>query len=169
MYNFIQMGNLIRRYREERGLTIEELAELCDLSYRCISNIERGLTNSKFANIVKIFFVLGKNLNELKQFMILHSDWLEVRKNDTQRGFYKNMNIKETINEICSYREPMLVNERYAYYDWWTKRYNAFPICPKCGTIFEIEYINFCSSCGQRLEWVGYNRTKVRYAGERRQ
>lgn len=70
MYNFVEMGNLIRKHRENAGLTIEELAEACELSYRCISNIERGLSNPKLSNIVKIFFVLDKNLNELKEFVL---------------------------------------------------------------------------------------------------
>lgn len=69
MYNFIEMGNLIRKYREERDFTIEELAELCDLSYRCISNIERGQSNPKLSSVIKIFFVLDRNLNDLKLFV----------------------------------------------------------------------------------------------------
>lgn len=69
MYNFIGMGNLIRKHREERGLTIDKLAELCDLSYRCISNIERGQSNPKLSSVIKIFFVLERNLNELKRFV----------------------------------------------------------------------------------------------------
>lgn len=73
MYNFIEMDKLIRKHRRERKLTIEQLAELSNLSYRCISNIERGLANPKFSTVVKIFTVLGKDLNELKQFVILHN------------------------------------------------------------------------------------------------
>lgn len=72
----------------------------------------------------------------------------------------------ETIEEVCSYREPMVVKEKYAYWSHLYGGYTTFPICPRCGVSFEIEYINYCSSCGQKLKWLGYSRTKVRYAGK---
>ena len=72
----------------------------------------------------------------------------------------------ETIEEMCSYREPMVVKEKYAYWSYLYDGYATFPICPRCGAIFEIEYINYCSSCGQKLKWLGYSRAKVRYAGK---
>lgn len=74
---------------------------------------------------------------------------------------------KESIEQIYSYREPMLVTERYAYYDWWLECYNVFPICPRCSMSFEYEYVNYCSHCGQKLKWTGYNKCKIRYAGNK--
>ena len=44
MYNFEAMGNKIRTARTNKHLSREDLAELCSISDRSISNIERGLS-----------------------------------------------------------------------------------------------------------------------------
>lgn len=68
MYNFEAMGNKIRTARTSKHLSREDLAELCSISDRSISNIERGLSEPKLVTIVKICSVLEINMNELKQF-----------------------------------------------------------------------------------------------------
>ncbi len=68
MYNFEAMGNKIRTARTNKHLSREDLAELCSISDRSISNIERGLSEPKLVTIVKICSVLEINMNELKQF-----------------------------------------------------------------------------------------------------
>lgn len=30
---------------------------------------------------------------------------------------------------------------------------DAYPICPRCGSMLEREYVRFCDCCGQRLAW----------------
>ena len=44
MPNFVSFGSLIRYYRKKSLLSIEKLAELCDVSPRCISDIERNVS-----------------------------------------------------------------------------------------------------------------------------
>lgn len=31
-----------------------------------------------------------------------------------------------------------------------------YPVCPRCGSSFDREYIRFCDRCGQRLNWSVY-------------
>ncbi|MCM1381379.1 MAG: helix-turn-helix domain-containing protein, partial [Muribaculaceae bacterium] len=52
---------IVRNYRKERRYSIEKLAELCDVSGRCISNIERGLSEPKFTTVLKLFKALDIN------------------------------------------------------------------------------------------------------------
>lgn len=49
-----EFGALVRRYREEKHYSREKLAELCDISDRCISNIERGVSNPKLDTVIKL-------------------------------------------------------------------------------------------------------------------
>lgn len=39
---------------------------------------------------------------------------------------------------------------------------NSYPLCPRCNSSLEREYMRFCDSCGQRLAWRGFSAAKVR-------
>ena len=55
MYTYCkQFGIILRHYRENKNYTREALAELCDISDRCISNIERGISEPKLGTLVKL-------------------------------------------------------------------------------------------------------------------
>lgn len=69
----------------------------------------------------------------------------------------KTIKKNESIGEMISYRTAMTVTEVVRYPDG-----NTFPVCPKCDIPFEYEYQAFCASCGQKLEWRGFSRVKVR-------
>lgn len=58
-----------------------------------------------------------------------------------------------SISEI-KYRIPMHVTDFKIYYSF-TRDY-AYPICPRCKTTMEREYMAFCSRCGQKLDWSRY-------------
>ena len=58
-------GVLIRMYREDNRYSMEKLAELCDISDRCIGNIERGMSNPKLDTMVKLCKVCGINIGLL--------------------------------------------------------------------------------------------------------
>ena len=58
-------GDFIRKYRKENNYSIEELAEKCDLSDRCISDIERGTRIPKANTLLNICRVLKINIGEL--------------------------------------------------------------------------------------------------------
>lgn len=38
-----------------------------------------------------------------------------------------------------------------------------FSVCPQCGGAIEREYMKHCSSCGQKLSWIGFERVKITY------
>ncbi len=49
-----EFGAMVRSYREEKHYSREKLAEMCGVSDRCISNIERGVSDPKFDTAVKL-------------------------------------------------------------------------------------------------------------------
>ena len=51
-------GKNVKKLRQERGLSQENLAELCDLDRTYISSVERGRRNVSLINIVKLAHVL---------------------------------------------------------------------------------------------------------------
>ncbi len=65
MYDKIALGALLRAAREKQHLTQEQLAECCDLSSRCIGNIERGETDPKLSTIVEICIRNSIDITEL--------------------------------------------------------------------------------------------------------
>lgn len=53
-----KFGLLLRNCREDKKLSREKLAEICDISDRCISNIERGVSEPKITMAAKLFIAL---------------------------------------------------------------------------------------------------------------
>ena len=46
-------------------------------------------------------------------------------------------------------RQPLLVKHEKTF--WTYKHY-----CPSCSTLLDKEGLNYCSDCGQRLDWSNY-------------
>ena len=59
------LANNIRKYRLERNLTIQELANLLDVDYSQISRMERGVVNPNVSIIFDIADVLKIEPDEL--------------------------------------------------------------------------------------------------------
>lgn len=72
MYDKIALGMFLRTAREKQNLTLEQLAEYCNLSSRCIGNIERGEADPKLSTIVEICVVNNIDITDLSN--ILFSD-----------------------------------------------------------------------------------------------
>ena len=58
----MQIGAKVRRLRTQRGLTMEELADRCELSKGFISLLERDLTSPSIATLSDILECLGTDL-----------------------------------------------------------------------------------------------------------
>lgn len=58
-------GFLIRLHRENKNYSLETCAEKCDMSGRCISNIERGVADPKFSTVVKLCKACDIDIREL--------------------------------------------------------------------------------------------------------
>lgn len=60
-----QFGFNVRKYRTLKGLTMVELAGLCDVEYGTISTIERGLVNCTISTAYSIAKALDVTLDQL--------------------------------------------------------------------------------------------------------
>ena len=60
-------GRKIRDCREEQHLTIEQLAELCNMSDRCISDIELGKSDPKISTVLSICYSLNIDIGVLNE------------------------------------------------------------------------------------------------------
>lgn len=59
------IGRNIKRFREEKGWTQEELAEKADVHVSYIGQIERGLRYPSLKVLFKIAYTLSINIREL--------------------------------------------------------------------------------------------------------
>ena len=82
----MEIGEKIKLYRMEKGMTQKELADALNISYVNISQWERGKRNPKIETLQKIAEILG----------ISTADFLEM-----ENGERVTMPI-ETLNDICN-------------------------------------------------------------------
>ena len=52
MLDFVEFGKRVRDIRINKGLTLEQAAELCCLSSKGLENIELGLTDPKLSTVL---------------------------------------------------------------------------------------------------------------------
>lgn len=64
-----KFGLFMRGCREEKKLSRERLAEICDISDRCISNIERGVSEPKMITAVKLWKALEIDPDKLAEVL----------------------------------------------------------------------------------------------------
>ncbi|RYX87796.1 XRE family transcriptional regulator [bacterium] len=57
------LGNAIKKARQERHLTQEQLGELVGVQKAQISKLENSITNARFETILKVFAALGAKVN----------------------------------------------------------------------------------------------------------
>ncbi len=71
-----EFGAMVRSYREEKHYSREKLAEMCGVSDRCISNIERGVSDPKFDTAVGLCKACGIDIGLLDSLKNddVHSD-----------------------------------------------------------------------------------------------
>ena len=57
--DFVEFGRLVRNIRVNRGLTLEEASEMCDLSSKGLENIELGIADPKLSTVLRISSVFN--------------------------------------------------------------------------------------------------------------
>lgn len=63
--NYIKLGERIRYYRTKTGLSQEKLAEIIDVSFQHISNIENGKKGLSLESIINIAHALSTSPDQL--------------------------------------------------------------------------------------------------------
>lgn len=66
----LELGNKIRLERMKRDLSQEQLAELANVSVRTISDIERGITDIRYTNLLQISDAFNLTISELLNFKL---------------------------------------------------------------------------------------------------
>ena len=56
-------------------------------------------------------------------------------------------------SDEIAYRMPLAVQEVRVFPNG-----DSYPVCPKCKSTLEREYMNFCDRCGQKLDWKEYGK-----------
>lgn len=64
------LGNRIELLRKEKGLSLRQLAQLCDIDYSDISKIEKGKRNIQASTILELAKGLSIHPKELFDFDI---------------------------------------------------------------------------------------------------
>lgn len=64
----VLLGKRLRELRAKRGLSQERLSELCGVSSRHISEIERGESNPSFQVMEQVTAALGVSMKDLFDF-----------------------------------------------------------------------------------------------------
>jgi XRE family transcriptional regulator, master regulator for biofilm formation len=89
------VGELLKHYREDRGMTINELSQQADISKSYISSIERGLQKNPSIQILqKLADSLNISLSQLllKNFdkeVFIDDEWLQLVKLAIDEGLTK--------------------------------------------------------------------------------
>lgn len=64
----LELGNRIRLERMKRDMSQEKLAEIANVSIRTISDIERGITDIRYTNLLQISEAFGMSISEFLAF-----------------------------------------------------------------------------------------------------
>lgn len=69
MAGHVDFGIEIRNYREKKKLTRWQVAELCDVSDKCIENIELGQSDPRLSTVLKMAWAVEMDIGELNRFI----------------------------------------------------------------------------------------------------
>ena len=76
-----RLGQIINQKRNERGLSIQQLAQMAGVSSSYLYAIEADLRGSKFVYIAKIARVLGLSLDELATEIMINGTAMHSNEN----------------------------------------------------------------------------------------
>lgn len=81
-------GDLIRKYRKEKGMTMKQLGEMVGVSEQAISQYELGKRRVNPQLLLKFVDVLNIDINELEDFDQLH---VNIIKSGNERECYQKL------------------------------------------------------------------------------
>jgi len=84
-------------------------------------------------------------------------------RNKLENPAKKRKNTIHLFTEAIAYRVPLPVTKVIVYAD-----NTAYPICPRCASALEREYVFFCDQCGQKLNWNLFEYARVVRPGFKR-
>lgn len=67
-----------------------------------------------------------------------------------------------SVEDAAAFRIPYAVTEILLFPSG-----NSYPLCPRCNRCLDREYMRFCDSCGQRLEWKNFRSIRIRKWGDK--
>ena len=67
-FRLLELGNKIRLERMKRDMSQEQLAELANISVRTVSDIERGITDIRYTNLLQIALAFDLTLPEMLNY-----------------------------------------------------------------------------------------------------
>ena len=67
--------------------------------------------------------------------------------------------LREPDPDAASYRAPMCVKEVRCFR--LTGGLTSYPVCPRCQRTLDREYLRFCDSCGQHLDWQDFSKAII--------
>ncbi len=86
----MEIGKKLRKYRNQNGLTLEELASRCELSKGFLSQIENDITSPSISTLYDIVEALGMDMSEFfketssEQVVFTEADFFVDEKEDTK-------------------------------------------------------------------------------------
>ncbi|WP_285814846.1 helix-turn-helix domain-containing protein [Thomasclavelia cocleata] len=149
------VGLNIRRLRQEKGLTIKELGNLCGISEPNMGNYERGVRNPKLETLKKIAKALQVDYSDLLATNVEHEKFLDNFKeldhdtildclnlidigafesfNKNREAFFNAMNDDYLIDDALSYiskgfKKLYSINMNYVDYNLSELEKNAYMI-----------------------------------------
>lgn len=115
-------------------LTYEAASELCNISLRHFASIARGQTAASVNMLERLCVGLDRMPNELLGFT--------------------------TVDKELSYRlGRKVVNFRCDL--MYLGSFTTYAVCPSCQGYIEREFQQFCSHCGQKLNWDSYEHATL--------
>lgn len=77
----------------------------------------------------------------------------------TQKNLFVSAKELVRLIELASYRTPMQITEIIFYYDAFLG-YEGYYVCPRCKIPLDRDFMSFCNSCGQKLDWKDHKKAK---------
>lgn len=84
-------------------------------------------------------------------------------KNELKNPITEQKYTTRLFSKAVSYRIPLPVTKIIVYTD-----NTAYPLCPRCDSAIEREYVSFCDQCGQKLNWDLFECARVVRPGFKR-